>query len=213
MDAGSISFADDPETQSVPTLLGWAMRRINPEDLDAVGLQWPTDTPKPETWPESRDDDFPNALMASELMLSACGWILHHEFAHVRAGDVGTAADIIFREREADRVATDYVLSKATDDEDIMRRGAGMAVALVAIAGYTLAFAHPVSPLRTHPHFAERLDACLSHPAFGGDHMAHQLAVDMLAIFVQRRGIEVPPGPFANPSEALREYCFALTRH
>ena len=41
----------------------------------------------------------------------------------------------------------------------------------------------------------------------------HQLAVDMLAIFVQRRGIEVPPGPFANPSEALREYCFALTRH
>ena len=52
MEAGSISFADDPETQAIPTLLGWAMRRINPDDLDAVWLQWPTDTPKPETWPE-----------------------------------------------------------------------------------------------------------------------------------------------------------------
>ena len=150
--------------------------------------------------------------VATEMMLCACAWILHHELAHIIAGDAGSDADGIDRERRADMAATEWVLGHAAAEPALTKRGVGIAAALVSITGYDLAFPRAASSRLTHPDASERINTCLSHVAFGADHVTHQVAVDTLRLFVERFQVPVPPGPFENPSEALREYCVALMR-
>ncbi len=96
-----------------------------------------------------------------EVFLVALGWILLHEVAHVRLEHqpIASTTDSIKEEQEADRWATEWVLSDWRDYSDEQRvftkRSIGVVIAHTYIA-HIEQFAASFGP-RTHPPAFERL--------------------------------------------------------
>jgi len=208
---GVLRFSDHADTAALPTLLGWAHEN---QLANRAYTAWPDKTPRPSgplTVTSSQPSD---ERVASELALCAVAWILHHELAHIVAGDGGAVApDVqILREKQADQVATCWILDDAPPGPATVKRGLGIAMATVALAGWELLEPPMPGVPRDHPHPADRLWGVLSHPALKGDSVVHLVAALTLKLELDHAGTVVVRDDFASADDALSEYCVALKK-
>jgi hypothetical protein len=199
-------FADDPATSSLPLLLGWALHN----QTHAAYILWPDDVPQPRDLANFVADDPAFDRVASELALCATGWILHHELAHIANQDVPDSPASLQQERRADREATEWLLSKAPLGTATIKRGLGIVVGSVALAGAELFGPPPTSSFRTHPDVASRIFAALDHPGLEAYSVVHDIASILLKAVLDRAKIQTSVGPFSSSKEALSQYCREL---
>lgn len=162
MSVDSIDINSNPELQQAGDLLSWATSVD--WQIEAEGKQ--RQTPLPD-WPESlpRPIESPfkasNEDVADKLFVSAVGFILHHELAHIQFGHTkSNGVESILNEKDADRAAAKWLLDGLeADDKEFVQRIFGIAVALLWTA--TLE-AYVPSSGETHPPGYDRLYQILS---------------------------------------------------
>ena len=140
---------------------------------------------------------------------------MHHELAHLRLGHTVVTTDSVAEEREADRSATEWILDQVPEEAMLLKRGLGIAIAVVALAVLKLespAVSRAGLP-RTHPAVAERLFSALDHPVFDGDHQVFDFAVHALKLHFDHVGISDDGKEHETARDCFEDYCLTLHRH
>jgi hypothetical protein len=190
-------------TSTAFDLLNWSIRKHVGYTQD----RWPDHFPKPELHPLHASD----IHVANELFLCAVAWTIHHEIAHVLLQHPGIDSENSQREeREADLVATDWILAFAPTPEHLRKRVLGVIVAILALDTIEFSIGDPAS--RTHPTAYERLAYCLVKYAAADDDEAFAFALCGLQFSLAQRNIELP---LDAPSfrHLLDEFFLARHRH
>jgi len=119
---------------------------------------WPEGLPRPIQNPEHGT----NEDVADKLFLTAVGFILHHELAHIALGhSPAKGVDSIQQENEADRAAAAWLLDDLDqNDKRFVQRILGIAVALLWPAAINVYVPSPEHP--SHPPGYDRLSRLLS---------------------------------------------------
>lgn len=182
---------------------------------DRRRVEWPDSLPHPAVAEVSaRTGSEPsNEEVATELFLCASAWILHHELAHLRLQHPLVTTNSVAEEREADQAATGWILDSYPGEPRTLKRGLGIAVAVVALAVLQLespALSNTGVP-QTHPGVADRLFHALDHPAFGEDHQVFDFVVHSLKLHFDHVGIEAD-GEYDNARDCFHDYCMTLHR-
>jgi hypothetical protein len=119
-----VQFTDNA-TSEAARLYVWALRCVHDETVE----QWPESAPKP-----SADVQEATLAVINELFLVATGWIMLHESGHIiLEHPVAMLPRAIAEENEADRFATDYVLTNISDPAVLLKRALGVAVANIVL--------------------------------------------------------------------------------
>jgi hypothetical protein len=197
-----LRFADEPRTAAVPQLLEFAFeRRYGQQATES----WPAELPAPRLYAPGSDLD--DQVLSTELWLCALAWIQHHELAHIALGHLAKAEQEVSDELAADDAATAWLMSGVTEPAAKLKRSLGIAIALVAVAGFSFHRNSRVPGKRTHPPAGERIMRALSHSSFEDDHQAQELACVALKIHLDRNRLRPTLGPFKSVSECLFAYC------
>lgn len=199
-----IKFAENPRTAALPGLLEFGFDRRYGRRLTEP---WPSYLPAPRVNRQNGTGD--DVTLATRLWLCALAWILHHELAHVRLGHLDKPDSEINDEVEADAAATEWLIGGVLDPTVRLIRSLGIAIALVAIAGFGLHRNQRSVGKRTYPPAGERILRAFSHSAFDSDHRAQEFACVALKIHLDRFQIPTSTGPFENASDCLFAYCRA----
>jgi hypothetical protein len=171
----SIGFGSDPTLAAVSRLLSWAISvdwQIKAEGKSRIDPlpEWPDDLPRPIPNPAKCS----NEDVADKLFLTALGFILHHELAHIRLDHVRqTGTDSVLQEKDADRSAAAWLLDNIPpDDNRFVQRLLGIALAMLWIAALDIYV--PPDAASTHPPGYDRLYQLLAqhlddphHPVWG----------------------------------------------
>lgn len=204
--ARDLRFADEPRTAAVPRLLDFAFeRRYGQHFTDP----WPAELPAPRLYMPG--DAFDDVVLSTELWLCALAWILHHELAHIAIGHLVKPEQEVSDELAADDSATEWLMSGVSDATAKLKRSLGIAIALVAVAGFSFDRNSRVPGKRTHPPTGERIMRALSHATFDDHHQAQEFACVALKIHLDRNSLKPSLGPFVDASECLFAYCRTLT--
>lgn len=209
--AAELDLSASSRTRGAAALLQWALEN----NVGGRRVMWPDDLPHPEVASagvraggEPRDE-----VVATELFLCASAWILHHELAHLRLQHPLVTTDSVAEEREADQAATAWILDSLPEEPHRLKRGLGIAVAVVALA--VLKLERPTMSSgglpQTHPGVAERLFDALDHSAFGEDHQVFDFVVHSLKLHFDHVGVEAG-GEFDTARDCFHEYCMILHR-
>lgn len=162
-------------------LMQWALENV----LHSGTEQWPDKFPKPRMSADMTN----HVRVADELFLVALAWIIHHEIAHVRGKHAGRKTVYsLEQEKEADREATRWILSKSPSQGHSVKRTLGIATAILTLQtlqepGSSLGF-------RTHPKAFERLYSCLEGSGVGATDQVYAFAVVLIQILGASYGIE-----------------------
>ncbi|MHB1843368.1 MAG: phage exclusion protein Lit family protein [Deltaproteobacteria bacterium] len=185
------NFADDPPVDAAMKLLSWSVR--------SNAGAWPSGAPRPTYPPKQGSDDH----AATELMLCAAAFVLHHELAHYRLAHPPTrpGADSIENEREADREAARWVLDGATGAAH-EKRMLGVAIGLTALVGLNIRGTGAASD--THPRAFDRLLDILTSHTDDPHHPAWAVAGTLMKLYMDHAGIVLPQIEFES-SQALCE--------
>lgn len=198
-------------TRDAVALLQWALGN----NVQGNRAEWPDNLPHPavaegfaRTGREPSDEE-----VATELFLCASAWILHHELAHLRLQHPLVTTNSVAEEREADQAATGWILDSYPGEPRTLKRGLGIAVAVVALA--VLQLESPVlsnaGVPQTHPGVADRLFNALDHPALGEDHQVFDFVVHSLKLHFDHVGIEAE-GEYDTARDCFQDYCMTLHR-
>jgi hypothetical protein len=143
-----LDTASDPATSEALDLFNWARSALRGSaDL------WP----EGHVQPSLNFDAGSEANVVVELFLCALAWIIHHERAHVEHEHKGNrSSNTLQEELQADRSATEWVMTECANDLERQKRAMGIAVATLAMA--MLDDPHsPIPEVTTHPPDLERL--------------------------------------------------------
>ena len=182
-----VDLTSDPEVHGAMRLLTWAFRKF----VGGKHTPWPKDLRRPDASPAHGSPEH----VANELALCVLGFLMHHEIAHHRLRHGVPDNDdswILEQEREADHAAADRIMEGALDDTEARRKRLyGIAVAL------SLLVAHGIHSGRygglKHPRSFDRLLSTLDRFIHDEpDHNAWALAVGILALHLQSKGIAFP---------------------
>jgi hypothetical protein len=202
-------FASGPDAAPIPSLLRWAVQN----QFEARYTAWPAHSPRPRA-PVSAPCSPPSAeRVASEIALCSIAWILHHELSHIANQDVPDPVASVQQESRADSEATDWLLSQSPSGTPLIKRGLGIAVGTVALAGIALFGPTGRSSVRTHPDPATRIFTSLSHPALHAVEAPLAVAALLLKALLDATGVSTHPGPFDSASDSIADYCLTLQRH
>lgn len=199
--------ATHPRTRQAIVLLHWALN-----NLVQPAAPWPEGAPKPTTGHVGAQPS--DERVATEIFLCACAWILHHEVAHVKLDHIQFGGPNINFEVEADEAATAWILEGASEPDAVLKRGLGVAEAVVSLAALEIHTDPHVITRRppSHPGSAERIFKAMQHQVFGDDHQVFDYAAHAVKLHLDAMGIAASPGPFETAAECLSEYCLVLSR-
>jgi Peptidase U49 len=170
--------------------------------------EWPNGLPRPIPDPKKES----NEDVGDKLFLSAVGFILHHELAHIRFEHVAqNSTDSILNEKEADRAAAEWLLDGfEPDDKEFIQRAFGIAVALLWLAGLAAYVPHTAT---THPPGYDRLYQVIFQFVANDRHPVWGLLEIVLEFHLQ-----VSQTPYdeerckTSPKETVNHYCDVLSK-
>lgn len=200
-----------PRTRNAVALLQWALEN----NVLGRRVEWPDSLPHPAVAQVSArlGSEPGDPEVATELFLCASAWILHHELAHLRLQHPLVTTNSVAEEREADQGATGWILDSNPGEPRTLKRGLGVAVAVVALA--VLQLENPTlsnaGVPQTHPGVADRLFHALDHPAFGEDHQVFDFVVHSLKLHFDHVGIKAE-GEYDTARDCFHDYCMTLHR-
>ena len=209
-----IKTDDDHDLDNAAGLLSWATSvdwQVAAEGKHRCEPlpSWPTDLPRPIPTPMKGS----NEDVADKLCLSALGFILHHELAHVRLDLFGsTGVDSVIDEKEADQEAARWLVD-GLDEQDVRfsQRILGVATALCWLASLN---AYVPFNGRTHPPGYDRLYQVLSSFVTNDRHDVWVFAATPLMFHLEASGIGFDPKLLhQNPREAVNHYCNLISKH
>lgn len=208
-----IRLGVDPELDGAMNLLSWATSvdwQVAAEGGNRTEPlpNWPLDLPMPIANPEKGS----NEDIADKLFLSALGFILHHELAHIRLDLFGSeGVDSILAEKEADREAARWLVDGLDEqDERFSQRILGVATALCWLASLN---AYVSFSSRTHPPGYDRLFQVLSGFVTNDWHDVWIFVATPLMFHLDASGIKFDSTMrHQNPREAVNFYCDLLSR-
>lgn len=208
-----IDFKSDPELEKAGELLSWATSvdwqiKAEGKQLQTPLPEWPESLPKPVENPQTAS----NEDVADKLFLSAVGFILHHELAHIQLGHTKTTGvESILNEKDADRGAAKWLLDglQSTDNEFIQRIF-GIAIALLWMA--TLE-AYVPSTGETHPPGYDRLYQTLSLFVDDDWHPVWSFTSIALEMHLEASGSQFDQNmQHSTPRDAVNYYCDVLSK-
>ncbi|MDA3821683.1 MAG: phage exclusion protein Lit family protein [Bacteroidales bacterium] len=162
-------------------LLGWSKN-----NLSTTGLKkWPSGFPAPVRNPEYCSDTH----VANELFLCSLGWMVHHEMGHIILQHAPLATALSEQEeKDADRHATDWLLSGLEENVPMMKkRAVGIAVGVLCLQSLEV---NTNSCLRnTHPNAHDRIFDCLSEYKVGNEEVVEAFAIVVMQYLFHEKGI------------------------
>ena len=167
-------------------------------------LNWPNSAVRPVQFPEPDTD----VHIANELFLTAVSWVVHHEIAHARLRHEYVTVNSVSQESDADRAATDWILSGTQDSGSLFKRAMGVTCALLHLLAYDLE--HARVTFTTHPPTYERLAANLDRMGFEPSHKVYAFAFVLLEILLAQHGVEVEANRQAPFHEMLASACLRV---
>lgn len=157
-----IDIKSNLELENADKLLAWATSvdwqiKAEGKQRQAPLPEWPDSLPRPIENPQNAS----NEDIADKLFLSAVGFILHHELAHIQLGHTKTTGvESILNEKYADRESAKWLLDGLqSTDKEFIQRIFGIAIALLWTATLD---AYVPSAGETHPPGYDRLYQTLS---------------------------------------------------
>jgi hypothetical protein len=199
----------DPNLIQALQLYEWALSAISRRVLEP----WPEIGPNPLRCSTDASD----IRVANEIFLVAAAWIMLHEIGHIKLKHPVAQVRVRAKqeEKDADRFATEWVLSGVADPIMLLKRSLGIAVAnillLVVDLGRTASVVHP-SFDTSHPPSYERVHDNLRNDLLAEGHPVHAFATALLqatlAVFGVPHNLDLD-GTF---STLLDELCISLSR-
>jgi len=171
-----------PRSRHALELLNWAVTNMGDSGME----NWPSHLPRPEQYPAAGTD----IHVANELFLCCIAWVVHHELAHLRLGHkpIHTTRSMD-EEKDADLVATKWILDRCSDEREYRKRTYGIAAAILALQG--MRDDAPFDILRSHPRAFERLDYCLEAAEVGEDEEVYAFAACIMQIQLSYCGVNI----------------------
>jgi Peptidase U49 len=161
--------------------------------------------------PDPTDTDDEDVRVANELYLVALGWILHHEFAHLRCNHPPISAIEHQEEKQADLEATKWIFEACTDTAQRKKRALGMSVAILLLTAIGLKSGDFDD--RTHPKAFVRLDYCLEAAGLDDDHIAFAFSTLMMRVHLTSAGIGLPSSDGAQSHrEVFSDHLYAVSQ-
>jgi hypothetical protein len=163
----TFDLTGNPRSDLALKLYKWGYEQMHSKDL----LIWPEDYPRPAAYSGNTDE---NCLVADELYLSAVAWILHHEMAHIYCAHISPPLNDEHsraQEKEADKSATQWVLSGILEEDVLRKRGLGVAIAALVITSQDILLGEFKET--THPKSFQRLYDVLVEYFKEEDHLVY----------------------------------------
>jgi len=161
--------------------------------------------------PDPADTGDEDVQVANELYLAALGWILHHEFAHLRCNHPPVTAIEHQEEKQADLEATKWIFEACTDPAQRKKRALGMCVAILLLTAIGLEAGDFDD--RTHPKAFVRLDYCLGAAGLDDDHIAFAFSTLMMRVHLTVAGIQLPSSDGAQSHrEIFSDHLYAISQ-
>lgn len=163
-------------------LLEWAKKNL----LTTGTESWPIDLPMPKKSPENCSD----IHVANELFLCSLGWMVHHEIGHIVLHHPPLATNFSEQEeKDADRHATDWLLSDLEENCPMLKKRAlGIAVGVLCLQSLEV---NTKSCLRnTHPNAHDRIFDCLSKYKVGTEEVVEAFSTVLLQYLFHNEGIK-----------------------
>lgn len=211
----SIDINCDPETRKAADLLSWATSTdwqiaAEGKNLSSPLPDWPESLPRPiENATKGSNED-----VADKLFLTAVGFILHHELAHVRLGHTTSKAEgpeSILNEKNADREAAKWLLDGSGEkDKEFIQRIFGITVALMWLAAPNAYVPHSSI---SHPPGYDRLYQTLFSFVSDDCHPVWVFVASSLLLHLEASGANYDSGMrHQSPQQAVNYYCDVLPR-
>lgn len=212
----------DPIVRNALFLLMWAIECQIKKDTDD---NWPPRLPHPLPSPRKESDE----NVADELTLASCGFLFHHELAHIRLRHIGfTPKDLedpkkrelcLAQEKEADIAAAEWVLDGIDQESSFfLKRILGITQALfvpIILGLYRRDSEGNSCPNLggySHPFSYDRLSSLLSRFLGTENHIAKGMAFSILDLHYQNSGRKMHRSTFEDPEEALEHLCNLLAK-
>lgn len=164
-------------------LLKWAKNNVSSSKRRE---EWPSNFPRPS----EKIKESSMVYSANELFLCGVAWIIHHEIAHVTKKHPNvTTSSSKFEEREADIQATEWILQKCKDPQQLYKRTIGIISIILALQ----LLEEPLKSniFETHPKAFERIDYCICNSHLDEDHELFFFASIILQIQLAFKGVNV----------------------
>jgi len=167
--------------QAAARLVDWSTKNLHNTGM----APWPQNLPSPALAPKHVSD----VQVANELFLSALGWIVHHEIGHIVLGHPAIVVSWTQQqEKDADRYATDWVLSGLEpNDLRLRKRALGVAIALLCLQSLEVGSIR--SEHGSHPPAHTRLGYCLGCYEIGQQENIEAFVVVILQLLFHEEGI------------------------
>lgn len=202
---GEVDLRADPILSSHLSLLRWSLgAQMNHDEGD----DWPEHLPRPDENATRVSDE----NVADELTLAACGFLLHHELAHIRNRHSAAVSNDLSlqQEKEADISAAEWVLDGLDECHDpaFTKRMLGIVSALLL----TTAMGLHGNRLggRTHPCSHDRLSSLIERFLGKEEHVARSFAWAVLSLHFQVSGRVVRRMQSEDFRDALESICNQL---
>ena len=209
-----VKLEGHPALEPASQLLSWATSvdwRISAEGKRRTDPlpPWPSGLPRPiQDPPYSSNED-----VADKLFLSAVGYILHHELAHLRLRhSPQRGADSIQQENEADLAAATWLLDGLDEyDNRFIQRALGTAVALLSLAALNVYVPHAGDP--SHPAGYDRLTRVLTQFIEDDNHPVWADVGLALETHLHARGLDYDPDrKTVSKRDAVQYYADVISK-
>jgi hypothetical protein len=203
---GVIALQADPKIAVPLNTLRWALgcQTSGNENDD-----WPTELAKPVQDPAHASD----LHLADEFCLGTCGFMLHHELAHILGEHTGMVSDEVSlsQEKEADIAAAEWVLDGLAGAKDIRFTKRMLSIVNGMLLLNIYGFARGTLGGRRHPFNYDRLMMPIQRFLGGEEHIAESYAFAVLSLYMQVTGRPPQTGKFETFRAALDDLCDQLS--
>jgi hypothetical protein len=193
------------ELRKANSLYLWSIKQLNAPARE----EWPIDLPKPEEG-EAVDEA---VKVANDLYLCAGAWIIHHEFAHIYHGHENEPLNDVEsrkQETEADKSATDWILSGVTDEAVLNKRGMGVAIANLVITAQDILGGEFKET--THPKSFQRLYDSITPYYSDYDHPIYAFSTVICHLNMAASGMQINKNDEETWKENLETCLFDFSR-
>ena len=182
-------------------LLRWAFDSA----VSGNGKPWPAHLPRPTKSPPLESHE----QVATEVMLCALAFLLHHELAHRRLSHAPVAAGCtsIDQERDADYEAAAWILGTCGGDV-FDKRALGVTVALAILVALRIHMGSDAAS--THPRSFDRLINTLDRHVHDPNHICWGVAIIIFKLHMDRAAIAVPEIPYDTCRAVAEAYADML---
>ena len=203
---GEIDLQADAKIAVPLNTLCWALRcQTSGDESD----DWPEELMQPVQDPPHASD----LHLADEFCRGTCGFMLHHELAHIRGGHTGLVPDDVSlsQGKEADIAAAEWVLDGLAGARDMRFTKRILSIVNSMLLLNIYGFARAKLGGRRHPFNYDRLMMPIHRFLGREEHIAESYAFAVLSLYMQVTGRAAQTGQFDTFRAALENLCDQLS--